>query len=45
MTLAQLFANADSRELGLHIALDQLKAREQHLSDLSAKAQAARRKR
>ena len=45
MTLAQLFANADSRELGLWLARDRLKAEQQRLDNLAAKAEAARRKR
>lgn len=45
MTLAQLFANADSRELGLWIALHQQEAREHNLANLANKAAAARRSR
>jgi Tfp pilus assembly ATPase PilU len=45
MTMGQLFANASSQELGLWTALYRLEHEEQKLSDLAAKADAARRKR
>ena len=45
MTLAQLFANADSRELGLWMALHHLEAKEHNLTNLANKAAAARRSR
>jgi hypothetical protein len=45
MTLSQLLANADSRELGLWTALYQIEAKEQQTRDLVAKAHAARRTR
>jgi hypothetical protein len=44
MTLGQLFREADSRELGLWIALYSIEADEQHKRDLVAKAEAARRR-
>jgi hypothetical protein len=45
MTLSQLFANADSRELGLWMARAAIEAEEQKKRDLMARAEAARRKR
>ena len=45
MTLAQLFANADSREIGLWAALYRLEYEEQSLRDLAARAETARKNR
>ena len=45
MTLAQLLANADSRELGMWLARDLAKAEEQHNNALAARAEAALRTR
>jgi hypothetical protein len=42
MTLNDLFTRADSRELGLWLALYDLEAKEQNASNLAAKAQQAR---
>jgi len=43
-TLAELLANADSRELGLWMARDIQKAKEQQLKDLVTRAEGARRR-
>jgi len=45
MTLRQLFENADSRELGLWIALYDQENKEASLQNLAARAEANRKKR